>query len=117
MDDLSRAFAALADPTRRAIIAQIASGPVTVGDIVARHSLSQPAISKHLKVLEEARLVRRDRVARTRPCSLDPKGLAVAARWIDVYRSYWEDAFKRIDELLLELGSGRGEWDDESGSS
>jgi DNA-binding transcriptional ArsR family regulator len=102
-DNLSEAFAALADPTRRAILAQVAEGPATVSAIVARHRLSQPAISKHLRVLEDAGLVIRGRQGQTRPCMIDPEGLRAAANWIDRYRTLWEDAFGRIDRLIADL--------------
>jgi DNA-binding transcriptional ArsR family regulator len=102
-DPLSRTFLALADPTRRAILAQIASGAQTVTAIVAANGLSQPGISKHLKVLEEAGLIRRERVAKTRPVHLDAAGLQQAAGWIDHYRQHWEGAFGRIDALIDRL--------------
>jgi len=104
MDDpLSRTFLALADPTRRAILAQIAEGALSVNDIVAANHLSQPGISKHLKVLEEAGLIRRERVAKTRPVHLEPEGLKRAGAWIDHYRKYWEGAFDRMDVLIARL--------------
>lgn len=104
MDDaLSRTFAALSDPTRRAILAQIAAAPATVNEIVARHGLSQPAISKHLRVLDDAGLIRKDRQGQTRPCSLRPEGLRAASDWIDRYRAFWEGAFGRMDELIARL--------------
>jgi DNA-binding transcriptional ArsR family regulator len=104
MDDpLSRTFLALADPTRRAILAQIAGGALTVNALVAANSLSQPGISKHLKVLEDAGLIRRERVAKTRPVHLDAGGLKAAAGWIDHYRRYWEGAFDRMDALIERL--------------
>jgi DNA-binding transcriptional ArsR family regulator len=103
MDPLSRTFLALADPTRRAILAQIAGEAQTVNALVERNSLSQPGISKHLKVLEEAGLIRRERVARTRPVHLDVAGLQLAAGWIDHYRQYWEGAFDRMDALIERL--------------
>ncbi len=102
-DPLSRTFLALADPTRRAILSQIADGPLTVNDLVAANHLSQPGISKHLKVLEEACLIRRERVAKTRPVHLDPAGLQGAAAWIDHYRQHWQGAFDRIDALIARL--------------
>lgn len=102
-DSLSRAFLALADPTRRAILAQIADGALSVTDIVAANRLSQPGISKHLKVLEEAGLIRRERVAKTRPVHLEPEGLKRAGAWIDHYRKHWEGAFDRIDALITRL--------------
>lgn len=102
-DTLSRTFLALADPTRRAILAQIADGALSVTDIVAANQLSQPGISKHLKVLEEAGLIRRERVAKTRPVHLEPEGLKLAGAWIDHYRKHWEVAFDRIDALITRL--------------
>lgn len=102
-DPLSRTFLALADPTRRAILAQIAEGAQTVNALVAANALSQPGISKHLKVLEDAGLVRRERVAKTRPVHLDGTGLKAAAGWIDHYRRHWEGAFARIDALIERL--------------
>jgi DNA-binding transcriptional ArsR family regulator len=103
-DALSKTFAALADPTRRAILAQVArDGAVNVGDIVLTHKLSQPAISKHLKVLEEAKLIQKSRVAKTRPCSLNPEGLIVARRWIDTYKQYWTDTFEKMDVLIASM--------------
>lgn len=104
MDDLlSRTFLALADPTRRAILAQIADGALSVNDIVAANHLSQPGISKHLKVLEQAGLIRRERVAKTRPVHLEPQGLRRAGAWIDHYRKHWEGAFDRMDALIARL--------------
>ena len=104
MDDpLSRTFLALADPTRRAILAQIADGALSVNALVAANHLSQPGISKHLKVLEEAGLIRRERVAKTRPVHLEPEGLKRAGAWIDHYRKYWEGAFDRMDALIEKL--------------
>jgi DNA-binding transcriptional ArsR family regulator len=105
MDQLSRTFLALADPTRRAILAQIADGALTVNDLVAANQLSQPGISKHLKVLEDAGLIRRERVARTRPVHLAAEGLKPAASWIDHYRRHWEGAFERMDALIAHLQS------------
>ncbi len=102
-DSLSRTFLALADPTRRAILAQIADGAQTVTVLVAANGLSQPGISKHLKVLKEAGLIRRERVATTRPVHLDAAGLQKAAGWIDHYRRHWEGAFDRMDTLLQRL--------------
>jgi DNA-binding transcriptional ArsR family regulator len=99
-DGLSQTFAALADPTRRAILAQIAlNGAVNVNAIVAEHSLSQPAISKHLKVLEEAKLIDK----KTRPCKLNPEGLIAASKWIDHYKQHWTEAFERMDQLITAL--------------
>lgn len=109
-DSLSRTFAALADPTRRAILAQVAlKGAVNVNAIVAEHHLSQPAISKHLKVLEEANLIEKTRVARTRPCKVNPQGLVAARRWIDSYRQYWVGAFEKMDQLIVTLQKDPGD--------
>lgn len=102
-DPLSRTFLALADPTRRAILAQIADGALTVNALVEANHLSQPGISKHLKVLEEAGLIRRERIAKTRPVHLEPEGLKRAGAWIDHYRQYWEGAFDRMDALITRL--------------
>jgi DNA-binding transcriptional ArsR family regulator len=102
-DPLSRTFLALADPTRRAILAQIAEGALTVNALVDANTLSQPGISKHLKVLEEAGLIRRERIAKTRPVHLEPEGLKRAGAWIDHYRQYWEGAFDRMDVLIQRL--------------
>lgn len=103
MDDLSRTFLALGDPTRRAILAQIADGALTVNALVQANSLSQPGISKHLKVLEDAGLIRRERIARTRPVHIAPEGFKQAGAWIDHYRKHWEGAFDRIDALIARL--------------
>ena len=102
-DPLSQKFAALADPTRRAILADLATGELSVNALVDRHHLSQPAISKHLKVLEVAGLVRRGRIAQKRPCSLDAEGLKTAASWLETYRRFWESAFDQMDELIATL--------------
>jgi DNA-binding transcriptional ArsR family regulator len=102
-DNLSRTFAALADPTRRAILAELSDGALSVNDLVERHHLSQPAISKHLKVLEGAGLISRGRVAQTRPCILEPGGMKDAASYLDAYRHLWEQAFDRMDRFLATL--------------
>ena len=100
---LDRAFAALADPTRRSILAALASGNRTVTDLVEMHDLSQPAITKHLKVLEAGGLIRRGRVGQTRPCALDPEGLKRVAGWVDTYRTHWDSAFDRMEGYLKTL--------------
>ncbi len=102
-DSLSRTFLALADPTRRAILAQLSGGAATVNEIVEAHDLSQPNISKHIKVLEEAGLIRREKVARTRPCVLQPEGLDQAAGWIDRYRTGWTESFDRLEASLKDI--------------
>jgi DNA-binding transcriptional ArsR family regulator len=100
---LDRTFAALADPTRRAILARLAQGEATVTELVVPFKLSQPAISKHLKVLERAGLISRGRDAQRRPCRLAPKPLAEANEWLEKYRELWEANFERLDDLLEEL--------------
>lgn len=117
MDRLSLAFGALADPTRRAILAQLSTGEATVNDIVARHSLSQPAISKHLKVLEDAGLVTRRRERAMRPCAIAPEGLKAAAGWIDHYRRFWEGAFDRMDDILASMAPETTGNEDEDGNT
>jgi len=100
---LDATFAALADPTRRAILARLADGEATVTELAAPFAMSQPAISKHLKVLERAGLVSRGRVAQRRPRKLEPRPLAEATDWIERYRKIWEGNFKRLDAVLQEL--------------
>ena len=100
---LDHVFQALADPTRRAILARLASGEATVNELVEPFALSQPAISKHLKVLERAGLVSRGRAAQFRPVRLEPAPLAEAAQWIGDYRRFWEASFDRLDEYVREL--------------
>ena len=100
---LDATFAALADPTRRAILARLARGEATVTELVAPFRLSQPAISKHLKVLERAGLISRSRDAQRRPCRIEPRPLAEANGWLEGYRRLWEAQFDRLDDLLDEL--------------
>src|SRR2546427_12674808 len=100
---LDATFAALADPTRRAIIARLASGQASVNELAQPFEMSQPAVSKHLKVLERARLISRGREAQRRPRRLEPRPLAEATDWIDRYRRIWEGNFKRLDAVLQEL--------------
>ena len=100
---LDRVFSALADPTRRAILARLAQGEATVNELVQPFALSQPAISKHLKVLEGAGLVARGRNAQFRPVRLDPAPLAEAARWLGDYRKFWDQSFDRLDEVVQDL--------------
>lgn len=102
-DRLDAAFAALADPTRRAILARLATGVASVTELAEPFAMSQPAISKHLKVLERAGLVSRSREAQRRPCRLEARPLAEAAEWLERYRQYWEGNFQRLDALLDEL--------------
>src|SRR5205823_2782143 len=100
---LDATFAALADPTRRAILARLASGEASVAELVKPFAMSQPAISKHLKVLENAGLITRGREAQRRPRRLDAKPLAEATRWLEGYREFWEGSFERLDILLDEM--------------
>jgi DNA-binding transcriptional ArsR family regulator len=102
-DSLNATFAALADPTRRAILARLASGAATVTELVEPFDMTQPAISKHLKVLERAGLISRDRDAQRRPSRLEPKRLAEASAWLDQYREFWEASFSRLEGVLDEL--------------
>ena len=103
-DALSITFAALSDPTRRAILAALIDGEKTVNELVADNRLSQPAISKHLKVLEAARLVSRRKLTRTRPCKLELAPLRQALDWIEIYRRRWEVSFDAMDEIITHLG-------------
>src|SRR5580658_102171 len=100
---LDATFAALADPTRRAILARLASGEASVTELAAPFAMTQPAISKHLKVLEQAGLVSRGRDAQKRPRRLEAAPLAQAGEWLDGYRRFWESRFQRLDTLLSEL--------------
>jgi len=100
---LDSTFAALADPTRRAILARLAAGDATVLELAAPFDISLPAISRHLKVLERAGLIKRGRDAQRRPCSLDPEALASATKWIDHTRKAWEDRFDRLADHLKQL--------------
>ena len=99
-DRLNRAFAALADPTRRAIIARLASGEATVNELAEPFDMTQPSISKHLKVLERAGLISRGRAAQTRPCHLEAGPLKEIANWVEMYRNLWEESFDRLDAFL-----------------
>jgi DNA-binding transcriptional ArsR family regulator len=100
---LDATFAALADPTRRAILARLASGEASVTELAEPFAMTQPAISKHLKVLERAGLISRDRDAQRRPSRLVAKPLAEANKWLEHYRRFWETSFQRLDNLLDEL--------------
>jgi DNA-binding transcriptional ArsR family regulator len=98
--DLDRAFGALADPTRRAILGRLAGGEAAVLEVAAPFSMSQPAITKHLKVLEAAGLISRRRDAQRRLCRLEPQRLKQISDWIGSYRQFWEDSFGRLDDYL-----------------
>jgi DNA-binding transcriptional ArsR family regulator len=100
---LNATFAALADPTRRAILARLASGEASVSELAEPFAMSQPAISKHLKVLERAGLISRGRDAQRRPRRLEARPLAEATAWLERYRQFWEGTFQRLDALLDEL--------------
>jgi DNA-binding transcriptional ArsR family regulator len=100
---LDTTFAALADPTRRAILARLASGEASVTELARPFAMSQPAISKHLKVLERAGLISRGRDAQRRPCRLEARPLAEATQWLEDYRRFWEETYQRLDALLDEL--------------
>ena len=102
-NQLSATFAALADPTRRAILAHLARGEASVTELAQPFEMSLPAISKHLKVLERAGLITRGREAQWRPCRLEAEPLKDAADWIEQYRQFWEESFDRLDEYLQEL--------------
>ena len=102
-DRLSATFAALADPTRRAILARLASGEASVTELAQPFAMSQPAISKHLKVLEQAGLISRGRDAQCRPRRLEAKPLREASGWLETYREFWEGSFQRLDALLEEM--------------
>ena len=103
VDQLSSTFAALADPTRRAILARLAAGEATVTELAEPFDMSLPAVSKHLKVLEKAGLITRGRTAQWRPCRLEAAPLRQAPDWLAEYRQFWEDGFDRLDEHLRDL--------------
>ena len=105
LDHLSVTYAALADPTRRAILARLAAGEATVGELAEPFAMSLPAVSKHLKVLERAGLIARRRKAQWRPCRIEAGPLKDAAQWLEHYRRFWDDSFDRLDEYLGELRS------------
>jgi DNA-binding transcriptional ArsR family regulator len=102
-DPLSATFAALADPTRRAILARLATGEATVSELAAPFDMSLPNVSKHLKVLREAGLVSQGRDAQWRPCRLEPSRLQEISAWVEQYRQLWEARFDRLDAYLREL--------------
>jgi DNA-binding transcriptional ArsR family regulator len=112
-DRLSATFSALADPTRRAILARLASGEASVTELAEPFAMSLPAISKHLKVLERAGLIARGRTAQWRPCTLEPGPLKTASDWLDHYRRFWESSLDRLEAHLKarqqEKGDGHGD--------
>ncbi|MEH1128747.1 ArsR/SmtB family transcription factor [Micromonospora sp. CPCC 206061] len=105
---LDTTFAALADPTRRAILARLAAGEATVSELAAPFDISQPAISKHLKVLERAGLISRGRDQQRRPRRLEPRPLRAATEWLETYREFWEERYRNLDALLGELQADEG---------
>jgi DNA-binding transcriptional ArsR family regulator len=100
---LNETFGALADPTRRAILARLAQGNASVLELAEPFDMTQPAISKHLKVLERAGLITRGRDAQRRPCRLEPKRLEQVAEWLGAYREFWEASYERLDDYLFQL--------------
>ena len=102
-DRLDATFAALADPTRRAILARLASGEASVMELAEPFDMSQPAISKHLNVLENAGLISRGRDAQRRPCRLEAEPLSEATEWLEEYREFWEASYRRLDVLLRKM--------------
>ncbi len=102
-DHLTTTFAALANPTRRAILARLASGEASVGELAKPFDMTMPAISKHLKVLEGAGLIARSRKAQWRPCRIEGGPLGEVAEWVEHYRRFWEESFDRLDEYLVKL--------------
>ena len=109
-DHLSATFAALADPTRRAILARLALGETSVGELAEPFAMSLPAVSKHLKVLERAGLISRSRAAQWRPCKLEAGPLKELSGWLEHYRRFWDESFDRLDAYLRQLqGNGGGD--------
>jgi DNA-binding transcriptional ArsR family regulator len=108
-DELSVTFAALADPTRRAILTRLAAGEATVGQLAEPFALTQQAVSKHIKVLERAGLISRSRLAQARPCRIEPDRFDDAAEWIGRHRQLWHDRYDRLDEHLSALRADRKE--------
>ncbi len=109
VDHLSRTFAALADPTRRAILARLSTGEATVNELAAPFPMSLPAVSRHLKVLEQAGLITRGRTRQWRPCRLDAAPLAEVADWVATYQRFWGGSLDRLDEHLRRLQEGEAE--------
>lgn len=107
IDSLSATFAALADPTRRAILARLAQGEISVSELAEPFDISMPAISKHLKVLERAGLIGRGRNAQSRPCRLEARRLKDVSEWLENYRGFWEESFDRLDVYLAGLNPAK----------
>jgi DNA-binding transcriptional ArsR family regulator len=115
-DQLSVTFAALADPTRRAILARLAQGEASVTELAKPFDLSLPGISKHLKVLQRAGLVTQGRNAQWRPCRLEPARLKEASEWVGDYRRFWDESFQRLDDVLKDLIKEEKNRDGDTGS-
>ena len=115
MTDLDTIFAALSDATRRAMLARLAHGQATVGELAEPFAISLPAISRHLRVLEDAALIVRERRGQHRFCRLDPRALATADAWLQDYRRFWSEALDRLDEHLTRTGGDRHGHDDDAG--
>jgi DNA-binding transcriptional ArsR family regulator len=114
-DQLSMTFAALADPTRRAILSRLTGGEASVTELAAPFEISLPAVSKHLKVLERAGLIARSRAAQWRPCRLDAAPLREVEAWVERYRQFWEERFDRLDDYLREMQRQEEETDKPTG--
>jgi DNA-binding transcriptional ArsR family regulator len=108
---LDATFSALADPTRRAILARLSTGEASVTELASPFQMSLPAVSKHLKVLENAGLIARGKEAQWRPCRLEVGPLKEASEWIEQYRKFWEESFNRLDEVLRRLQAGNANRD------
>lgn len=113
-DQLSATFAALADPTRRAILARLALGETSVSELAEPFDMSLPAISKHLKVMERAGLIARGRKAQSRPCRIEPNALKEIDEWLNLYRCFWEQSLERLDTYLKELQAAEKQPGDEA---
>jgi DNA-binding transcriptional ArsR family regulator len=111
-DTLSLTFSALADPTRRAILARLSSGEATASELAEPFHISAPAITKHLKVLERAGLISRSKQAQFRPCKLEPQALQEASNFLEQYRQFWEQSFDRLEDYLQELQAKEPRHDD-----
>ena len=114
-DQLSHTFAALADPTRRAILARLTSGEASVTELARPFEMTLPAVSKHLKVLERAGLIARSRDAQWRPCRLEAGPLKEVAGWVGGYRRFWEESFDRLDDYLRELQANDNQKEEKNG--
>lgn len=114
-DPLSQIFSALGDPTRRSILGRLATAELTVSELAEPYDMSLPAITKHLKVLEKAKLISRGRSAQWRPCRLEVESLKKADDWIATYRRHWEESFDRLDDYLLTLQAEKPEQGQDDG--